>query len=334
MCNRKVISIVLLFTIVFNILSGYSSILAAIDKPKEFNGITEGIESSLSDVNRYDENGREYSRRYQDYLNLSDEEKAKMEVIPRMYDVPLDMLYENQVRTARAFAEETLPEYFNLNDVIDIEVENQDQYGLCWAFSSITPLETYLALRNENYDLSEMHLGYLSSGDFGYTRTLASGGLFSDFQRYVNNNYGPVLEEDVPYREYSEDEYDYLANLDPVVNVIDTIEFPAIDKFYNTYTDEELKLFRNKVKKHIMENGGLYTHIEAKDLTAYGKNALYYNGDTPVSAPHAVTTIGWDDYYAVENFDPECRPSKPRCIYLFKFMGRRFWRKWSILHFL
>ena len=38
----------------------------------------------------------EYSKAYQQYLELSEEEKSKVSVIPRKYDVSMDILYKKQ----------------------------------------------------------------------------------------------------------------------------------------------------------------------------------------------------------------------------------------------
>lgn len=241
MLKKKFISVILLVTIIFSVLSGYSDVFAL---EKQSDASHKAKQNNLQNHVTYedsqeDESDKEYSRAYKKYLELSDEERAEVKVIPRMYDVPLDMLYEQKPVTKgllKSSVESTLPKYFNLNDVIDIQVENQGWYGLCWAFASIKPLETYLSLRQQEYDLSEMHLGYLSTEDFGWNRTLDSGGNFSDFQRYIRNSYGPVLEEDVPYRDHAEEEYDYLAELSPVVGVTKTIDFPSIWKEYEEYT--------------------------------------------------------------------------------------------------
>lgn len=41
------------------------------------------------------ENEENYSEEYKRYLALSEEEKSKIEVIPRKYNIPLDSIYEN-----------------------------------------------------------------------------------------------------------------------------------------------------------------------------------------------------------------------------------------------
>ena len=206
----------------------------------------------------------EYSSLYKKYLKLSDEEKEKIEVIPRKYDVPLDMIYEDTIEVKEdsnifnlfgLFAKstvisqdvESIPSKFDLRDKIDIKVEDQGYYGLCWAFSGMSSLETYLALNGYgDYDFSELHIDYIESDELYGNRKLHQGGSFGYFVNYVINNYGPVLEDEVPYYEYyTEDDYDDLLSLESKAYLNDVVNFPTIDKLNNTYTEEELSLFRN-----------------------------------------------------------------------------------------
>ena len=298
-----------------------------------------------------EEDPSKYSREYQEWLKLSDEEKEKWGAIPRKYDVPFDVLYEKNdsiIQTLRSniklFAtgtteEEKLPEKFDLRDVIDIPVRDQKSYGLCWAFASMKSLETNLALHGYgNFDFSELHLDYLESEEFGKGYKLHDGRNFSNFINYVSNN-GPVLEEEVPYdAEYTIDDYDYLLNLERKVYVTEIMEFPTINKKYNTYTSEELKLFRDKVKEHVMKNGGIYAFIaspntsgiwvdgENLDSDYYNRrnNAEFYTGQK-IETTHAVTIIGWDDNYPRENFNDneELRPKENGAYIMMNSWGKR-----------
>ena len=270
-----------------------------------------------------------YSEAYKRYLELSDEEKAKVEVIPRKYNVPLDSIYEDTIevkdlnlgsgkdtKRVSIFAE-SLPSKFDLRDRINVQVEDQNIYGLCWDFASLTSLETNLALKNEqNYDFSELHVDYLTSDEFGGERSLHSGGNFEIFKDYICSESGPVNEDEVPYNAvYGENQYNYLLSLLPKAYVYETVDFPTINKIYNTYTDEELELFKDKVKKHIMDNGSLYCAILGPENGApfynSATNAEYFNGDmSQGNIDHAVSIIGWDDNYSRYNFNENQRPEK------------------------
>lgn len=229
-----------------------------------------------------------------------------------------------------------IPKYFNLADKIDIKVEHQGTFGLCWDFASIKSLETYLALNNlGNYDFSEIHLDYIESNLlYGY-RDVHTGGNFSEFQRYVTES-GVVLEKDAPYRDHNEDEYYKFVDMKNVLNVTETINFPTIYKDDSgDTTEEELHEFREVVKKHIMTNGGLYSVIATPD---YGTKYLNWStssecflGDwedlTPGRQFHAVTIVGWDDNYPKENFNANMRPKNDGAYIILNSWGTDYGNK-------
>ena len=309
MQKKKILTIFLIIFILFGMLSHSVGVLA----------------NEQIDINKNNEvvdNNKNYSRAYLEYLELSDEEKSKLDVIPRKYNIPLDSLYEDtievkeepslfnlyglraQTNIVSAYSDE-LPEQFNLRDEIEIPTKNQGHYGLCWAFSSIRSFETNLALNGYgDHDFSEWHVAYIQKNGFGYEINENSGGNFYDFEEYAANNHGPVLESEVPYAtKYSEDEFEYLYNLESKAYIQKTVEFPTIDKMWETYTDEELELFRDKVKKHIMENGSIYASIYSDDIKYINGYSTLYN--TNGWTNHAISVIGWDDNFSKENFQDE-----------------------------
>ena len=297
-----------------------------------------------------------YTEEYKQYLELTDDEKESLEVIPRKYKVSFDKFFSdknnnkkeinvykrNQSVKAGDDTDNILPNVFDLRNQIEIPVGNQGAYGLCWDFASIKTLETNLNLNNYGeFDFSELHLDYLESKEFGEYRELHDGGSFDIFEDYVCHKNGPVLEEEVPYySNYTIDDYDYLASLEKKAYVNKTIDFPGLYKYIDNdnnilyskdylyedpdgnlvYTDEnmlsieEVNLYRNEIKKHIMNNGSLYCTIATPDYgtTYYNSltNSEYYTTDELNSGRgfHAVSIIGWDDNYSKENFNQGHRP--------------------------
>ncbi len=279
------------------------------DEQKEKLGVElvkgEGADSSgIEDENNY-------SDEYKKYLELSDEEKAELEVIPRKEEVPDGKIDEIKEDTDEEIIT-TLPEKFDLRDVIDITVGNQGGYGLCWDYASSTSLETHLKLRGIDYNPSELQIDFLSSSLMYDSRNLHDGGTFQYFAD-IASSIGTISEDafsglnidlDAWYGTAS-DNFDHLklAKNDNPIYVTKTVDFPAVYKYYGEAsgkTDEELEEFRNLVKAHIMANGSLYTAISAH---FYADGRLgYCSSSAYCAADHAMSIIGWDDNFPKENF--------------------------------
>ena len=350
---NRIALIAILSIIAINVLCPVLTFAKDVEKNTEDNNYysNEIIDSKLckSDADKQNIENRNFSESYKEYLKLSDEEKEKVEVIPRKYDISIKDFYEkdedekkqvqNFKRTQKksrsnVYNNAEIPTKFDLRDQIDIQVENQEKYGLCWDFASTKSLETYLAVHGySNYDFSELHPDYLESIEFGTKRELHSGGSFNTYVDYISK-YGPVMEKDVPYNaEYKYEDYFYLAGLKQETYVGDVVQFPTIDKKYDenynvTYfnngeeiSEDDVQDIRNKIKEHIMENGGLYASIVGpswSSVTPAGSSISYEIWDKksnfmcmrgPFFDSHAVTIIGWDDDFSADNYT---RTQKPK----------------------
>ncbi len=317
-----------------------------------FGGLWNVNKSFAQETEVNDEEYEKYSEAYKRYLQLPEEEKAKLSVIPRKYNVPLDILYEDEqkentllsklqkaaqiARSGLDNDEDEIPVSYiltgqdtNNDGIVDekdikvesygginIKVENQEKYDTCWAFASINTLETNLALHGYgDYDFSELHLDYMRVikdnyyGDIGLW-TLHGGANFKEFEYYLMTKEGVVLESEVPYTNTYDgpEQIDYLLSLKQRANCKEFVDMPTIDKYSTTYTDEELSVFRNAVKRHILENGALFANINSVDIPKY--NNIYVLNTKASLADHAITIIGWDDNFSKDNFPEECRPQK------------------------
>ena len=294
------------------------------------------VEELKNDINKTEKekDEDEYTDEYKEYLKLSDEEKKKVEAVPRKikvdyssldnikkdqeedlnkkYVLPDDEKSEEKEEDKKDENNddkkdvEVLPTKFDLRDKIDIKVENQQTFGLCWDFAALKSLETNLALvKGENYDFSESHIDYLTSNVMSRNyRALHDGGNFEDMIEYSNLNKGFVLEETVPLDDYEEYEYNTFYNTKSEdITVVKDVKFPSFTKseFDESQVDEKFKEFQATIKTHIMNYGSVYAGIMAPD---FGKNYYFKDiDDINLSrGGHAISIVGWDDNYSKENF--------------------------------
>ena len=372
--KRKIIVILIITAIILGIITGLILDAKAKRKSKEqsiskpVSSANKKIESEMTEVQKEIIGAKEperksdiseikednYSELYKEYLKREEKKEEKREdnsseVIPRKQEVPIEKIEEIKKVIEKEDdkkIKKEIPEKFDLNDVIDIKVEDQMSYGLCWDFASIKSLETHLALNNKNMDLSEIHLDYIESNLMFGSREVHNGGNFDMFKDYLIDD-GVVLEEKAPYYEsvkyeygyyhnpieYSEEQYSKFTDIEKATEVTETIDFPSIYKSDNCqYTEEEINENRKLIKKHIMKNGGLYCVIATPDT-----GTKYYNSanaaecflgefeDLPSGREiHAVTIVGWDDNYPKENFNANMRPNSNGAYIVLNSWGESF----------
>ena len=183
-----------------------------------------------------------------------------------------------------------------------------------------------LSVRHLDYLTSK----YYSSK--GFSRSICSTGGVNLALRYFLNNDGPVLNSKSSLTKYpvwnssgtitdgtnyysktlSSTEINTLDGYTPEYYVHKVVSFPSIVKVngkakyvpidssyaynYSTGTDvpdAELLANRNKIKQHIMENGGVtcLTTPSARKIV----NGISYNYTASNGGGHMVTIVGWDD---------------------------------------
>lgn len=272
----------------------------------------------------------EYSEEFKKWLELSDEEKENS-IIPRMYEIEnTKSVSKNPLNIARMLKASNSTRY-SLKNIIpaNLAIKNQQQTNSCWAFAALSSLETNLALSNYKsgnnlskiYDFSERHMEYATSKTFnnnaenkiGYNRKVGSGGSFLFASSYLTNGSGAISESEMPF-ENNEDTIDIsqIQNKTVSSQVYDTVAFPD----YSKENDENKAEIMNQIKQHIQNYGSVQAsiHGNSSSLSAYN----CYNNDTGAKfcknsimhkIDHAVSIIGWDDNYSIDNFPENAKPT-------------------------
>ena len=181
--------------------------------------------------------------------------------------------------------ESILPSRYSYYDVGRLgKIKDQGIYGTCWAFASLTAVETSL-MPEEKYDFSEDNMVWNS----GYFGAQYDGGDYTRAISYLASWRGPVLEEDDVYG-------DGINN--PDAGVVKHVQEAQIIESKNL----------EAIKKAVFLYGGVESSLYTS-MSYAGERSMYYNDKNysycyigTKKPNHDVVIIGWDDNYSKDNF--------------------------------
>lgn len=204
-----------------------------------------------------------------------------------------------------ALAYDELPsEYDSRVEGIITPVKNQGETGSCWAFATVSAIETDAIKQGlasaEDADFSEAHLVW-----FTYTRSadesdpLYGEGLYSSSPYALGGNWaraagtfarwsGLADESDFPFDESALGNYDESERYNRSAGVmLNGVEILSTD---------------TAVKEWIIAHGSCTASILwSKNYENTETSSYYYNG-TNSTTNHMITIIGWDDNYPASAF--------------------------------
>ena len=266
-----------------------------------------------------------YSDAYIEYLKLSDAEKQEYEVIPYQGKIINSTKKIRNPFKAMALVGASSDASYDLRQTIpnNIVVKDQKNLDICWAFSTLTSLQTNLALYDHSlgvsnipvYDFSERHMDYSlvwqflngKTNPYGVTRQPGSAVTLYEPLGYLTNGMGAVDQSEWPLN-YTTDTID-INNLNkPVKTEVDDINY----YFYAEDTLGKAQLM-TLMKSNIEQFGSISSLIYGAPTSSNYYNsetgAVYCDNDETCPQNHVVSIIGWDDNYETNNFNILHRPS-------------------------
>ena len=249
---------------------------------------------------------------YVAYLQLSDEEKKEVEVVPELYT--MEHVYLKSELTGAA-----TESYYDMRNTNYLTaMKDQKNLGICWAFATSEQAESYLRVNGGSTKVfSPRQFDYATSSDGikDYTnphgvRSLTSGGNFLLSSEIASYGLSLVDETKMPFDESTtkKELSDVLSIANSNYEVNNTINLPKIyKKEYFGYTGDSETLRNNyiqKIKEGIKQYGGAVVETVSpqgkcgfktmNDKYGIETNNNCYNTDEG----HAMQLIGWDDKFS------------------------------------
>ncbi len=255
------------------------------------------------------------SEEYLKYMNLSEEDKlnyveppyCKELMVQKEETNGLASFLKNVITVISASSTDT---YYNAaNYGIINPSEIQGSLGTCWAFSSISTVEANAKKNNiGNYNFSESHMVYsvLGAGYYDqagkkgkYYTSNFDGGKVTYAASYYFNNYGQLLESDMPYSDIFVQMNSSSYPQGRKMISVGSFELANI-KSYSVCTADEMSY----IKKQIINHGSVQASMYMNESLFKDSGRDYYISTTSsANMPnHGISIIGWDDRISKTNF--------------------------------
>lgn len=262
---------------------------------------------------------------YVEYLKTG--ESSEYGHIPEKYIV--DHSYKNDALAKQGDANEKLSlSYYNLRDDGYItNIYDQGSEGLCWAFSSVTSLESYFAIKSNKTKMltfSEKQIDYATTkatkaidiesnpyinNDLIIGEDLNDGGNMLRFANSTAIGISPVLcdgncsngtnynnNNSITSNKYWKYDYNYSSKLSPYeITNIDNTEYSLNEFLFfdplSTNNQADVDALVNLIKQQIVNNGSLYVGVGA-----YTNLSIEY---TPSGSESALNADGKNVIYYI-----------------------------------
>ncbi len=248
------------------------------------------------------------------YYSLRQDKEASEQGLSEytLYDKNGNLVYTPRFGDGFSFFTNALPEKYDSRDYGYITpVRDQLYFGTCWAHSVLACAETSMVkqgFESANINYSEKHLAYFTHkgnnddmwGFYDGTDVTTSEGYYGGGNSYkafqiLQNRQGSAIEVDYPYPIFDNETIDEAYRYD----------------YHAEIQEHGYLLTDTEAKQAIMEHGAVALSYYVHDNDAYLSDNMGYYQNTETTTNHSVTVVGWDDTYAIENFDPSCRPEAP-----------------------
>ncbi len=204
----------------------------------------------------------------------------------------------------------SLPSSYSSKDLGHTTEVRQQDSNTCWAYSSLSTLETLLLKSGEKVEhFSTEHMnvwGSVEDTGIGWQREnlMVDGGYSYIPMGYLTSWNGPLLETELPVGSVSATTYDPPYDKTPYENATSTysVDYGVTEiKYVNRQTPIET------VKSYIMNYGAIVANFNADTIRYMNSSSDgFYCSDPTIPTGelygHAVSIVGWNDDYPKESF--------------------------------